>query len=342
MNQEQVDRAKKLIMDAKVLSSLEKAEWMQLIPEMNDKQILDLIRILSPQTGPVPKISGSSAAAAIPSVPKAPSISEILAQAAPKPKIPGTAAPASAAATSFQPKVDIAQKELTTPVPFYEQELPQHSTVKEETPPPFDLSKLQIIPKQPKPAAPGVPAEKPEKPVSVAAANPIAAPKSSVTPPQPVSKAQPIQSAPVAAAAPAAKPQPAAVEIPDLASVARKETAPGPAPLPKPAELRAKSEAADIKLDFRNPEDFMKVSPNMLHGRDPYAVLQKILNSVTTFAKSKKSLPVVYHIEQSPLFVAYVNYGLAGLNDKTEQRELSREEFEAVADFRRELDKIVM
>jgi len=98
----------------------------------------------------------------------------------------------------------------------------------------------------------------------------------------------------------------------------------------------------DLKLALNKPKDFLNLAPEILHGREAYQVLQKILNVVIGFVKSKKVLQVIYNIEQSKLYVAYINYGLAMLNQSTNQKELSKEEFEAFTDFRKELDKLAM
>jgi len=347
MNQEQVDRVKKLIAEAKILSSLEKAEWLQLLVDMNDKQVFDLIRILSPKSEPVAKAgSGLSSPAPVPKPAGLSAADQITSRTEFKVKAPTAPQPAVIPASSptAQPRVDIKQKEIGTSVPFYEKELPAEiaPATAAAAQPTLSRSQLIVPPKIPKVQPPvakapvAAPATTPPSPAALAAA--LAAQKA----PQPQPAAahpQPVASHPAIAASSNNIP----VGLPNLPREQRHDTAPGPAPLPRPAELRTGSgQGGDIKLEFHSPEDFMKLSPNMLHSRDPIGVLQKVLNAVAQFAKQKKALPVVYHVEQSPLYSAYVNYGLAILNDSTEQRELSKEEFESFADFRRELDKLVI
>ena len=97
----------------------------------------------------------------------------------------------------------------------------------------------------------------------------------------------------------------------------------------------------------------------MLHGKDPYPLLQAILDSIVEFSKKQKFLPVIYNIERSPLQKAYVDFGSALLSDLGQDRDevynrftremhargldfLSKEEFEAFTDFRKELDKLLV
>ena len=249
MTQEQIEQAKKLIAESKILSSLEKAEWLQLLPEMDDKQILELTKIL------LPKVQA-------------------------QPVIQRPAAPLSRPQQN-PPRVDITQKEISSSVPFYEKELPAPAPAPNNTPAMPTTSPQQLIQKQ-------------------------SAPKEF-------------------------RPQPT---IPAMA----------PAPIVEPSsKLRPGAAApADIKLEFKSIDDFIKLSPNILRGKDPYQVLQKILNSVADFAKARKGVAAIYGIERSPLYLAYVDYGMNLLNQSPQQRELNQQEFEAFADFRKELDKLVI
>ncbi len=83
MHAEEIDKAKKLIQTSNILSSVERAEWVQLLADMNDKQVLELIKILTPR----------------PAVPKPP------------------------AQPAYHLPVDIYQKEISSSIPFYEKEL---------------------------------------------------------------------------------------------------------------------------------------------------------------------------------------------------------------------------
>ncbi len=92
MHAEEIEKAKQLIRTSDILSSVEKAEWVQLLADMNDKQILELVKILTP----------------IPAAPTLPT--------PPKPAMPQVPA--------FQMPVNIKQKEISSNIPFYEKELP--------------------------------------------------------------------------------------------------------------------------------------------------------------------------------------------------------------------------
>ncbi len=67
MTNEELEKTKKLIQQTNILSSVEKAEWLQLIATMDDRQVSELVKILSPHPAVVPV---PSAPAAIPPVPK--------------------------------------------------------------------------------------------------------------------------------------------------------------------------------------------------------------------------------------------------------------------------------
>jgi len=255
MNQEQIELAKKLISQSKILSSLEKAEWLQLLPEMNDKQILELTRILTVKIEAPVQLTQP--------------------------------------AQTVQPTQPI-------PVPL----------------PPQNLPKADL---------------------------PLPRPQSSLP-----SRQQPLQPPLQQSVRPAPPPPPRLDQrsdqpprIPDLPS--RKETLPPP---PRAAELKNKTLptgiVAEFKPDFKTSDDFIKLTPGMLHGRDPHRTLQLILNSVTTFAKNRNGVAAIYSIERSPLYKAYVDYGVALLNKSSVQRELNQEEFEAFADFKKELDNLVI
>jgi hypothetical protein len=116
MNLSELEKNKKIVQESAILSSVEKAEWIQLLPEMNDKQVADLLLILQPKPKPAPIVPF------VPPVPKA---------APPSPHAP---------LNNNQPKVNIAQKEISTSVPFYELEIPAHTGV---SPAPTDPTELQ-------------------------------------------------------------------------------------------------------------------------------------------------------------------------------------------------------
>lgn len=54
MSVQQIEKLKKLIAESSILNSYEKQEWLQLLELMNDKQLLELERILAPAESPKP------------------------------------------------------------------------------------------------------------------------------------------------------------------------------------------------------------------------------------------------------------------------------------------------
>jgi hypothetical protein len=123
--------------------------------------------------------------------------------------------------------------------------------------------------------------------------------------------------------------------------------------------IRQQKPTENIKITFSSPEDFLGLTPQMLHAREPYQFLQSILDAIVEFSKKEKFLSVIYNIEQSPLQKTYVAFGTAQLNDPNPDREevyrrliadakaaqqdyLTKEELEAFTDFRKELDKLLV
>src|SRR6266481_776402 len=92
MRQEENSRVRILIQQSKILSSLEKAEWIQLLGNMSDDQVFELGKILDPKNA-----SQNEPFKAVTQV-----------RATLKPGF----------------SVDIKQKEIATTVPFYIQEIP--------------------------------------------------------------------------------------------------------------------------------------------------------------------------------------------------------------------------
>ena len=100
MRIEEIEQAKKLITESKVLSSLEKTEWLQLLPQMNDRQIIELNKILVDALNPKP-------------------------------------AGGNSAWPPWELQVDPKQKELTTSKPEFELEIPEHATAPKPPQPPI-------------------------------------------------------------------------------------------------------------------------------------------------------------------------------------------------------------
>ena len=278
MNQERIEQAKRLILKSNILSSLEKTEWLQLLPEMNDKQLLELTGILGPKN------------------------------------------------QALQPAQNLSRVDR---VDIYEKELPAPKNVLATTP---ARQPIQQVQSQPSPSRSESAA--PSK-TDLAGVPPL---------PPGLNNPQPQRSASsLAPAAPqvSSRQRPETFDrLPDLNSADRLPPQPYASELK--SRLPAQDTVAELKLSFKSVNDFGKLSPGMLHARDPYRVLQTVLNAVAEFAKSRQGIAAIYSVESSPLYKAYIDYGIAMLNQATTQRELSQQEFEAFADFRKELDKLVI
>lgn len=76
MSVQQIEKLKKLIAESSILNSYEKQEWLQLLELMNDKQLLELERILapaeSPKPAPQPRASPQIKASPVPVIISAP------------------------------------------------------------------------------------------------------------------------------------------------------------------------------------------------------------------------------------------------------------------------------
>lgn len=110
------------------------------------------------------------------------------------------------------------------------------------------------------------------------------------------------------------------------------------------------------EVQFHIPQDFEKLTPNMIHGKDPDVFLKKLFESVIELAKKEKLYSILDYLDNSLLHQTYVETGVAMLNDDGENREtayekiiqfrksrgqeiLTRPEFEAMADFRSHIEK---
>ncbi|MDB4940403.1 MAG: hypothetical protein JWO40_828 [Candidatus Doudnabacteria bacterium] len=285
MRPEDIEKTKKVIQQASILSSVEKAEWVQLLSEMSDKEVNELVAILQNAATPFPA-------------------EPVVLRKAPLPPKP--------------PKVDIKQKEISTSIPFYELELAEHSGAVPPTTVHVPING-KIIP------APSDPAELQNRVESIV--KDLQHRKDN---------AMPESSVPVTAAAPLAKSAPEPV---------------APLAVAKPA-------VHGEPLVLKTAEDFAKIEPKNIHGDDPYVELQTILSYMVQVGQRNKIYEVIDNFEKSLLYRTYMNIGLALLNDPNPDREasynnvlntmqrngqqwLSKDEFEAFADFRKNLDQMV-
>lgn len=113
------------------------------------------------------------------------------------------------------------------------------------------------------------------------------------------------------------------------------------------------------EITINVPEDLAMLAPDILHNSSPRPILRKIYEIAAEMSNGGKYLSVIYNIEQSQLYRTYVSLGIALLNDPTKSRDdifiryidearnksetyLTKDEFEAFTDFRKELDKLAV
>lgn len=305
MMSEEKDKAKKIIQQTAILSAVEKAEWFQLLSDMTDKQVADLIAILTP--------------------------------APPKPMFAPKPAPKEIPA---HPLMDLNQKEISTSVPFYELELPEHASASKFVPPvhPSNPIPVKIESKIPAPQDPTDLQQRVESIVKE-----LEQKKTAVEPPH--------VPAPVPHTLPHLPPE----IIPPQLAHHEPHIVKGP-PLPERREPQVRQEMKPLVL--KTPEDFAKLEPKNIHAANPNVELQTILSYMAEIGKKNKIYDVINNFEKSLLYRTYLNIGIALLNDaaadrdqayaniinilqKNNQQWLSKEEFEAFADFRKSLDQMV-
>lgn len=295
MRPEELEKTRKLIQTSLILSSVERAEWLQLLREMNDKQIMELNRILNPAgTAPV--------------------------------NLP------------ISRQVNIAQKEITTSIPFYEPEIAAPRPVPLQ---PSQQAKQAAQPQrtqQSEPApAPADPAELQRRVANIvremdqrkqgARADTLPPPVPQVT-----ARPQPSLSTPI--------PQQ------ELASrVEKPEMDEEPAPPAKP------------KLILHTAADFSKLTPEFLSDKSLNAAYDQLMQAITEISNKEPIYEIIRHFESSPLQAAYVRLGAELLNDADPNRllayenaqrnleqqgisSLNKQQFEFLTDFRRQLQQL--
>ncbi|MBU6447702.1 hypothetical protein KGQ24_02595 [Patescibacteria group bacterium] len=228
---------------------------------------------------------------------------DILSPAKPKAMPAAQAQHGRATSPPFPPKVDIKEKELPPGIPFYEPEIPAHAGMV-------------------KPAAP-------------------------LQQPAP---------APV---------DPSALQrkVENLAKHSAPENTQPPAPEPPQqtahhfAEPKPSSGPAET-IALRTPEDFARLTAAHLHGADPKEELQKVFDSMVVLGKKSEIYEIISNFEKSPLYKTYIEMGIELLNDSDPDRDqayqtvetamqksrrdfLTKEEFEAFADFRNKVEDLL-
>lgn len=289
MRFEEVQKIKQLIGSSVILSPMEKAEWLQLLPNMNDKQISELAAILTPKN--IASFTPVKPSVSSPMTPIRPAVP-------PMPPKPAVTFPQS-------PKLpDIHQKEI-----------------------PAHLTAITPI----KPLTPENLQKKVEQ-----AAEMYAKPT--------VERVEPIERAHLQI------PQETFKEStyvnPDVLEALRSNQA-------------VKSELPREKFKLGaliTEDDFKDLTADMLHDYpNPEAFFKQVLDSLSKITPRSLLYAVIVAFEKSPLYHVYVDFGISLLNDPSENREqvyentlknaqqrgepfLTRAEFEAMTDFRSQMD----
>lgn len=216
-----------------------------------------------------------------------------------------------AGAPVFPPKVDIKEKELPAGIPLYEPEIPAHTGAQ-----PAGIVK-PAAPLQQTAPAPVDPSALQKKVESLAK-----------------------QAAPEAQGMPQHKP--AAAEPQQAHHFTEPKLSSGPAET----------------IALRTPEDFARLTAAHLHDADPKAELQKVYDSMLVLGKKSEIYEIISNFEKSPLYKTYIEMGIELLNDPDPDRDqayqtvetamqksrkdfLTKEEFEAFADFRNKVEDLL-
>ncbi len=205
-----------------------------------------------------------------------------------------------------------------------------------------------------RPAAPPAPVAPRPKPMSdldrkLAAA---AKPSAPVQPSAPKPVAKPV--APAATTPPAPAPRPAQAEplhpliLPeqkaepkhgmDLEYLRQEFGSPGMPASTKPAQAASISNTQGIGV----VDDLKKFDLAFLRKGPLQTQIVRIKNQIIELARANKLLPyyTVNAFEQSPLFKAYLEHGLAKVSGTDSKVDLSQEEFEAIADLKEQIEKL--
>ncbi|MBX4187238.1 MAG: hypothetical protein KW802_03230 [Candidatus Doudnabacteria bacterium] len=94
--------------------------------------------------------------------------------------------------------------------------------------------------------------------------------------------------------------------------------------------------------DIKNIDDLKKLSLTHLRRGPADTVAEQLKNKMITLARSNHVMPyyVLSAFEESPLFHSYLSHGNAMVAGSQSPEDLSREEFEAIADLRKEIQRL--
>ena len=298
MQLDQLEKAYKAVLGSEELSAQEKTEWLQLLPEMSPKQLVELIAILTPKPKPVQETFVAKKAPVAVQKPKVQEPAPIKKAPAP-PKAPVVIPPKQVQAEkpAWKLPVDLSQKDLETSIPEYELELPAaHQTT-------------------PMPVAVNQSPEDLQKKVESIIDKMSGANKKPLPPaptPQDLEKllqhTEPIHPVEPVVVQPLVTPKPPEIVRPE------------PSPQPAPVAVAARPEVFDEPLALATVDDLAKLTPSALR-KDPVKTLQLIYEAVARFCKKHPGYAVVDRLESSRLYKAYVQTGIRMLNDTDSDRD---------------------
>lgn len=335
MNSQQAEKIKSLIASSPILSPQERAEWLQLLELMDDKQLAELEKILGnrkQESGSMNYESGSRKpdsqglvkkqapiSAPAPDLRQKPRLSHIVnlpnnfeqktGNAAPRPFFPlkqGVAVPTASAATVKEKQDSKFLGKLKSI--FSEKEL---TAGKPESP--LELAEGKQAPAgQSQTAAPSRPAL-PQQPA-------IIPPKLKVPPPAAAIPAQLNKQLKIKTAAPAFS---AGINFPQASEKQKSEIASGLKSsaeekkyIPQPATAKA---ATPKEAIFKAPGDLASFDINIFESSDLDSLVKKIKALVSGFGYFE----VIFNIEKSPMFKNYVSTGLKALSEEADFDSLS-------------------
>ena len=117
---------------------------------------------------------------------------------------------------------------------------------------------------------------------------------------------------------------------------------PPPAVMKPVAPINASASGLRSLNDIKTIEDLKKITVMFLRQGPLQNQISNIKNQILRLAAANNLLPyyAVVVFEQSPLFQAYLKKGSSKMIDQKSDIDLSQEEFEAIADLRKEIERL--
>jgi hypothetical protein len=116
------------------------------------------------------------------------------------------------------------------------------------------------------------------------------------------------------------------------------QSPPPPPPVRKQPGIMSLRTLSDIKF----MDDLKKIEVGHLRQAPVSSQIQAIRSKIILIAQANKMLPyyAVVAFEASPLFRAYLDHGNSKFSGTGSRGDLTQEEFEAVADLRKEIERL--